>query len=89
MNRLELVSEEIYKGFFVDLYVRCANSIAISMYEGMDYSVYRRVREYYGNLGVGKGGRDEEDAFGTFLHLAYSVVCLPSLKICENPWPEM
>jgi N-terminal acetyltransferase B complex catalytic subunit len=35
------------------------------MYEGMDYSVYRRVREYYGSLGIGKGGRDEEDAFGT------------------------
>lgn len=63
---LEIVSDEIYRGFFVDLYVRCANSVAITMYEGMGYSVYRRVREYYGNLGVGKGGRDEEDAFGVF-----------------------
>lgn len=70
MHLLEMVSEEIYKGLFVDLYVRCANSIAIHMYEGMDYSVYRRVREYYGNLGVGKGGRDEEDAFGASLALA-------------------
>jgi len=33
------------------------------MYEGLGYSVYRRVREYYGSLGIGKGGRDEEDAF--------------------------
>jgi len=33
------------------------------MYEGFGYSVYRRVREYYGQLGVGKGGKDEEDAF--------------------------
>ncbi|KAG1858067.1 hypothetical protein DFJ58DRAFT_715900 [Suillus subalutaceus] len=49
-QRLEFASDEIYKGYFVDLY-------------GMGYSVYRRVREYYGNLGVGKGGRDEEDAF--------------------------
>jgi len=63
MNLLEMVSDETYKGFFVDLYVRCANLVAISMYEGLGYSVYRRVREYYGNLGVGKGGRDEEDAF--------------------------
>lgn len=38
--------------------------VAINMYEGMGYSVFRRVREYYGTLGVGKGGRDEEDAFG-------------------------
>ena len=67
MNLLEIVSDEIYKGFFVDLYVRCANRVAIEMYEGMGYSVYRRVREYYGNLGVGKGGRDEEDAFGECL----------------------
>ncbi|KAG2103939.1 hypothetical protein BD769DRAFT_1367181 [Suillus cothurnatus] len=51
------------QGYFVDLYVRCNNALAIKMYEGMGYSVYRRVREYYGNLGVGKGGRDEEDAF--------------------------
>lgn len=65
MSLLEMVSEEIYKGYFVDLYVRCANVIAIDMYEKMGYSVYRRVREYYGSLGVGKGGKDEEDAFGT------------------------
>jgi N-terminal acetyltransferase B complex catalytic subunit len=64
MQVLEQVSDEIYKGFFVDLYVRCANYIAIEMYEKMDYSVYRRVREYYGSLGLGRGGRDEEDAFG-------------------------
>jgi N-terminal acetyltransferase B complex catalytic subunit len=81
MNMLEMVSEEIYNGFFVDLYVRCANSVAITMYEGMDYSVYRRVREYYGNLGVGKGGRDEEDAFGTSMVLADSVVHLLFSKI--------
>jgi N-terminal acetyltransferase B complex catalytic subunit len=39
------------------------------MYESMGYSVYRRVREYYGNLGLGKGGRDEEDAFGICLRV--------------------
>lgn len=65
-QRLEIVSDEIYKGFFVDLYVRCNNVSAIDMYEGMGYSVYRRVREYYGNLGIGKDGRDEEDAFGAY-----------------------
>ena len=64
ISLLEMVSEEIYKGFFVDLYVRCANIVAIGMYEGMGYSVFRRVREYYGTLGIGKGGRDDEDAFG-------------------------
>ncbi|KAF9261246.1 N-acetyltransferase, partial [Marasmius fiardii PR-910] len=63
MSLLELVSDETYHGFFVDLYVRCANIIAIDMYERLGYSVYRRVKEYYGSLGIGKGGRNEEDAF--------------------------
>lgn len=39
---LETVSDEVYKGF-VDLYVRCAHTIAVNMYEGFGYSVYRRV----------------------------------------------
>ncbi|KAL5529512.1 NAA20 [Sanghuangporus baumii] len=61
MHLLELVSDEIYRGFFVDLYVRCNNAVAIGMYEKLGYSVYRRVREYYGSVGPGK--KDEEDAF--------------------------
>ncbi|KAJ7143188.1 N-acetyltransferase [Mycena crocata] len=60
---LEFVSEEIYHAYFVDLFVRCTNQVAIDMYEGMGYSVWRRIREYYGSLGVGNRGRDEEDAF--------------------------
>ncbi|ETW86232.1 hypothetical protein HETIRDRAFT_432675 [Heterobasidion irregulare TC 32-1] len=63
MQLLESVSDETYGGFFVDLYVRCANAVAIGMYEGLGYSVYRRVREYYGSLGLGVAGKDEEDAF--------------------------
>jgi N-terminal acetyltransferase B complex catalytic subunit len=72
ISLLELVSDESYKAFFVDLYVRCANNIAIEMYEGLGYSVYRRVREYYGNLGGGKGGKDEEDAFGANMLVIFS-----------------
>lgn len=64
MHILEQVSDETYKGFFVDLYVRCANMVAIDLYEGLGYSVYRRVKEYYGSMGMGKEVRDEEDAFG-------------------------
>ncbi|KAI4524504.1 acyl-CoA N-acyltransferase [Schizophyllum commune] len=64
MDLLELVSDEIYKGWFVDLYVRCTNNVAVGMYEKLGYTVYRRVREYYGSLGTGvKRNRDEEDAF--------------------------
>lgn len=66
MNFLETASDDVYGGMFVDLYVRCTNSIAIDLYEGLGYSVYRRVREYYGSFG---GGKDEEDAFGPSLLL--------------------
>jgi len=69
MNFLEKVSDDVYAGLFVDLYVRCTNSIAIDFYEGLGYSVYRRVRQYYGSLGLGPGGKDEEDAFGSLLLL--------------------
>lgn len=65
MDLLELVSDEAYRGFFVDLYVRCNNAVAIGMYEKLGYSVYRRVREYYGSVGPNK--KDEEDAFGMSL----------------------
>ena len=33
--------------FFVDLYVRDSNHLAISMYERLGYVVYRRVIDYY------------------------------------------
>jgi N-terminal acetyltransferase B complex catalytic subunit len=45
-----------YKGYFVDLFVRAGNSIAITMYEKMGYVKYRRVVGYYSG---------EEDAWGT------------------------
>lgn len=59
---LDFVSDEVYRGFFVDLYVRCNNAVAISMYEKLGYSVYRRVRQYY--IALGSSSNDDEDAFG-------------------------
>jgi N-terminal acetyltransferase B complex catalytic subunit len=55
MRYLEAVSEHTYNGYFVDLFVRVSNALAIHMYEIMGYSVYRRVLGYYSG---------EEDAFG-------------------------
>lgn len=67
MELLERMSDKVHHGFFVDLYVRHSNHKALRMYEGLGYSVYRRVREYYG--GTGPGGVQDEDAFGTLRHL--------------------
>ncbi len=46
-----------YDAYFVDLFVRVSNRVAIGMYEKFGYVVYRRVLEYY-------TGADGEDAFG-------------------------
>ncbi len=78
MDLLEHVSDQSYRGYFVDLYVRCTNQAAITMYERLGYSVYRRVREYYGSLGLGRSAKDEEDAFGE------STLLLLSLPMCPK-----
>lgn len=55
MNTLEEISER-KKCFFVDLFVRVSNKVAVDMYNKLGYTVYRRVLEYY-------SGQDDEDAF--------------------------
>ena len=86
MNLLELVSDDVYKGFFVDLYVRCTNDLAINMYEGFGYSVYRRVEQYYGSLGLGRAAKDEEDAFGEYMSIFRIILVFltSSQQTCEN-----
>merc|ERR1711879_82956 len=43
MHWLERVSEQIYDGYFVDLFVRKSNNVAVGMYERLGYTVYRTV----------------------------------------------
>eukprot|EP00808_Paulinella_micropora_P019213 g34406.t1 len=54
MDYLEQVSQEVHNGYFVDLYVRASNDLAISMYKQFGYVHYRKVLGYYSG---------EEDAF--------------------------
>ncbi|KAA1128878.1 N-terminal acetyltransferase [Puccinia graminis f. sp. tritici] len=61
MKLIESASEQ-QSCYFVDLFVRLSNSLAISMYEHFGYSVYQRVLKYYSGGGVGDH-LDEEDAF--------------------------
>jgi N-terminal acetyltransferase B complex catalytic subunit len=46
-----------YDAWFVDLYVRVSNAVAIGMYRKFGYSVYRRVKNYY-------AGTIDEDGYG-------------------------
>lgn len=52
-----------HSGYFVDLFVRTTNRVAIGMYEQFGYSVYRRVKGYY-HGGTGGKKHEDEDAFG-------------------------
>jgi N-terminal acetyltransferase B complex catalytic subunit len=37
-----------YNGYFVDLFVRVSNAVAVRLYYALGYTVYRRVLSYYG-----------------------------------------
>lgn len=71
MDELERVTTSVYNGYFVDLYVRVSNRLAIRMYEGFGYSVYRCVVQYY-SAGPGEV---EEDAYGGFPRRHYLLGC--------------
>lgn len=43
MGLLEETTEKVHDAYFVDLFVRASNRVAIGMYESFGYSVYRRV----------------------------------------------
>lgn len=43
--------------YFVDLFVRVSNKVAINMYTNLGYIVYRTIIDYY-------SGDNEEDAYG-------------------------
>ncbi|XP_003747157.1 N-alpha-acetyltransferase 20 [Galendromus occidentalis] len=58
MDSLEEISEE-KNCYFVDLFVRLSNSIAIDMYKRLGYTIYRRVLGYYSS----SGSDPDEDAF--------------------------
>jgi N-terminal acetyltransferase B complex catalytic subunit len=54
MDSLETVSDDVHNAYFVDLFVRSSNSLAISMYRKFGYEIYRQVLGYYSG---------EEDAY--------------------------
>ena len=64
MNYLEKVSDD-HKGFFVDLFVRSTNKVAIEMYEKLGYCLYRIVNKYYSSSQDSSG----EDAYGTIVDI--------------------
>ena len=43
MNFLEKVSQDIHDAYYVDLFVRSSNTVAINMYRKLGYDVYQAV----------------------------------------------
>lgn len=76
MDLLETMSDRMHEGFFVDLFVRCSNRIAIDMYERMGYRPYRRVLHYY-------TGPHPEDAFDMRKALSSD-----PQRLSERPYPR-
>lgn len=62
--------------WFVDLYVRVSNTVAISMYKSLGYTVYRTVLEYY-------SGDPDEDAYGMLIILFIIIVTL-KIQVIKN-----
>ncbi|KAF8433417.1 acyl-CoA N-acyltransferase [Terfezia claveryi] len=60
MAELERITQDVANGYFVDLFVRMSNEIAIGMYRRLGYSVFRRVVGYYSGDGGGPGDGDED-----------------------------
>lgn len=48
MDCLEELWDSTYKCYFVDLFVRKSNTVAIAMYQAAGYIVYRSILNYYG-----------------------------------------
>lgn len=63
IDHLRKCSEQpSYDCYFMDLYVRASNRLAIDMYKKFDFDIFRRVVGYYSS-GEEHGNTADEDAF--------------------------
>jgi N-terminal acetyltransferase B complex catalytic subunit len=60
-EQLEAAADD-HDAWFMDLFVRKSNTRAINFYKGMGYSVYRVVKDYYGDHATDPT-QNGEDAF--------------------------
>ncbi|KAK8813362.1 hypothetical protein WA158_002954 [Blastocystis sp. Blastoise] len=50
MDFMEDISENVDDAWFMDLFVRTDNKLAVGLYKKLDYSVYRHILKYYSNI---------------------------------------
>jgi len=80
MEILEHISER-KQCYFVDLFVRVSNSVAIGMYNKLGYCIYRTVLNYY-------SGSPEEDAYDMRKALSRDPGRLSMVPLKEPVRPE-
>jgi len=80
MSILEDVSEKKHC-YFVDLFVRVSNNVAVDMYRRLGYVVYRKVLEYY-------SGERDEDAFDMRKALSHDVERKSVIPLDRDVRPE-
>ncbi|KAI0243600.1 N-alpha-acetyltransferase 20 [Massospora cicadina] len=83
MAELESMSDKVYRGYFVDLFVRASNAVAIKMYQRMGYSTYRQVLGYYAS-----GTPQSEDALDMRKPLSRDVDKLSAIPLGRPVYPE-
>ncbi|XP_058790724.1 N-alpha-acetyltransferase 20 isoform X2 [Phymastichus coffea] len=80
MTFLEDVSEK-KQAYFVDLFVRVSNKVAIRMYQQLGYIIYRTVLEYY-------SGDPDEDAYDMRKALSKDVKRKSMIPLAHPVRPE-
>lgn len=66
-----------HHAYFVDLFVRKSNDVAVQLYTSLGYVIYRTVLEYY-------SGDNPEDAYGTVWWRRH----IKKTKKQESQWRE-
>lgn len=64
----ERSEDSLYNCYFMDLFVRSTNALAINMYRGFGFDIFRRIKEYYMTDGL----EPSEDAFGMSINFLQS-----------------
>jgi ribosomal protein S18 acetylase RimI-like enzyme len=60
---------QMFNAYFVDLFVRVSNHLAIAMYTSLGYTVYRRVLRYYSGENEDANGKKKNSRVLFFLCL--------------------
>ena len=76
---LEDITEEVHDAYFVDLFVRMSNLLAINMYKKFGYIVYRQVIGYYAA---------EEDAYDMRKAMKRDKEKISMIPLTEPVYPE-